>query len=92
MSEEYVKRIIPKDYALIIAKIQQQENVDIVENCTDLCISDLSTQYLSTPEKNCLKKCFYKSFEMSNYLGYEFEKISIKQNKWIEKLDHAPGK
>jgi hypothetical protein len=56
MSEEYVKRIIPKDYALIIfAKILRQQNVDIVKNCTDLCICDLSTEYLST-RKELFKK------------------------------------
>ena len=56
-------------------KTYLEDLTNMVEMCTSKCINNYQNQDLSTTEKLCLEKCYFKTLEMNQYVSDEIPNI-----------------
>jgi hypothetical protein len=56
-------------------KIYLEDLTNIVEVCTNKCINNYNSHSLSSLEKLCLEKCYFKTLEMNQIVADDFPNI-----------------
>ena len=87
MTEDYVRRKYPQDFPVVYQKVKGETYLNIADNCNNLCISEFSSNKLSSNETSCLEKCYRKSIEFESYLTKEIDRIFIEEINKFRKYD-----
>jgi hypothetical protein len=56
-------------------KVYLEDLTNTVEMCTSKCINNYQNNSLSTTEKLCLEKCYFKTLQMNQYVSDEIPNI-----------------